>query len=334
MFRIDVRGSLDRYHSYFSERFLPRDVDSLPSLVCETEHGRILGFLGVGTRHFSLGGRTIRAALSSQFVVHPEGRCRFIGVQMLREYLAGRQDMSFTDEANAMSQRLWVGLGGSVSPLQGIHWIVPLRPVRLACHRYIPAWAAQAISGAANLLDRVTPMVKGYSCSRNSSGLTSEPLSTKAMLACLNEATRQCELRPQYDCRSLDVLIEQASEKTKHGPLRRILLRDRMNQVAGWYLYHCKAGGLAEVLQIGYRENCPDDVVQHLAADARSHGATAVVGRLEPGLAQPLADRFCLLFRRKNAFLVHSRYPEILSAIQSGSAFISRLEGEWCLRFS
>jgi hypothetical protein len=32
--------------------------------------------------------------------------------------------------------------------------------------------------------------------------------------------------------------------------------------------------------------------------------------------------------------LVHSRSPEILQAIHSGTAFISRLEGEWCLRFS
>jgi hypothetical protein len=115
--------------------------------------------------------------------------------------------------------------------------------------------------------------------------------------------------------------------------LRRVLLRDKENNVAGWYLYHCKPGGLAEVLQIASREDCCTHVVGHLSADASAHGATAAVGRMDTGLAQPLSDRLCLLFRRKYALLVHSRSPEILYAIHSGGAFISRLEGEWCLRF-
>jgi hypothetical protein len=31
--------------------------------------------------------------------------------------------------------------------------------------------------------------------------------------------------------------------------------------------------------------------------------------------------------------LVHSRDPEIMAAIHRGEAFLSRLEGEWWLRF-
>jgi len=154
------------------------------------------------------------------------------------------------------------------------------------------------------------------------------------MLTCLNEVTPQFQLRPHYDCASLDTLIACAAEKACHGSLRKILLRDKQNHIAGWFLYHCKPGALAEVLQIASREDCHLDVVEHLSADARAHGALAVVGRLEPGLAEPLANRFCLLFRRKCAMLVHSRFPEILCAIHSGRAFISRLEGEWCLRFA
>jgi hypothetical protein len=91
---------------------------------------------------------------------------------------------------------------------------------------------------------------------------------------------------------------------------------------------------LAEVLQIASREDRQQEVVAHLASDARAQGAIAVVGRLEPGLAEPLANHFTLLFRRKYFMLVHSRFPEILSAIHTGDAFISRLEGEWCVRFA
>lgn len=334
VFKIENVGPLDRYHSYFCKQFLPNDEDSLPSLVCETEHGRILGFLGVAVRHFSFGGRKITAALSSQFVVHPEARHRWTGIHLLREFLKGPQDLSFTDEANDLSQKIWVALGGSVSTLQGIYWIVPLRPIRLACYRYVPEWMATALGSTANILDRLVSSLPDSPFRNTKPVLRAEPLSTAAMLTCLNEVTPQFQLRPHYDCESLDTLIACAAEKACHGSLRKILLRDKQNHIAGWFLYHCKPGALAEVLQIASREDCHLDVVEHLSADARAHGALAVVGRLEPGLAEPLANRFCLLFRRKCAMLVHSRFPEILCAIHSGRAFISRLEGEWCLRFA
>jgi len=322
----------ERHYSYFSEQFLTKNPDSLPSLVCESD-GRILGFLGVVVRHFSFGDRKITAALSSQFVVHPEGRRRLAGIHLLREFLGGTQDLSFADEANETSQKIWVALGGSVSTLQGIHWIVPLRPVQLACLRYLPAWMASAFGGAAKTLDLLASTLPRSRFHNSDHVLESEPLHPEAMIAYLNDVTPQCQLRPYYDGVSLVSLLERAGEKAQ-GSLRRVLLKDQANKVAGWYLCHCRPGGLAEVLQIASREDCHQDVFGRLALDARDNGALALVGSLEPGLAAPLANQYCLLFRRKYVMLVHSRLPEILSAIHSGRAFISRLEGEWCLRFA
>jgi L-amino acid N-acyltransferase YncA len=335
VFKLDIEGPIERYYAYFSEHFLARDQDSLPSLVCETERGRILGFLGVAVRHFSFEGRKITAALSSQFVVHPEGRGRLTGIHLLREFLNGRQHLSFTDEANEVSQRIWVALGGSVSTMQGIHWMVPLRPVRLLLNRYVPLRTPATLMRAANVLDRlVSALPRSPFQNAGTSVLKAEPLSNETMLSCLNEVTRQCQIRPHYDCASLDALMERARHKTTLGSLRGVLLRDEENRVIGWYLYQCKPGGLAEVLQVASREYCHGHVVEHLTSDARAQGAIALVGRLEPGLAEPLANGLCLLFRRKYAMLVHSRFPEILCAIHSGRAFISRLEGEWCVRYA
>src|SRR5262245_1899918 len=115
----------ERYHAYFSERFLSSHSNSLPSLVSESGDGRILGFLGVAVRHFSFGDRKITAALSSQFVVRPDSRGRLTGIHLLREFMKGPQDLSFTDEANEISRKIWVALGGSVSAPQGIHWVIP-----------------------------------------------------------------------------------------------------------------------------------------------------------------------------------------------------------------
>jgi len=324
---------LERYHSYFSEQFLCRNGDFLPSLVYEAEHGRILGFLGVATRQFSFGRRKITAAVSSQFVVDPESRPRLAAVHLLREFFNGRQDLAFTDEASESYQKIWVALGGSVSMLQSVHWIIPLRPALLACHRYAPRWMSSALRGTANMVDSLVSSLPHSPFRSRIPALIAEPLSAESMAACLNDVTPDFELRPHYEFGPLTKIIERAGRSSIHGSLRKVLLRDDQNGVAGWYLYHCVAGGLAEVLQIASRSDSRIDVVAHMASDARTQGATALVGRLEPGLAQPLANRFCLLFRRMYSMLVHSRFPEILSAIHSERAFISRLDGEWCLRF-
>jgi hypothetical protein len=73
--------------------------------------------------------------------------------------------------------------------------------------------------------------------------------------------------------------------------------------------------------------------LQRLLVDAWRNGATAVRGRLDPRHAQELSDRHCW-FRREGAWtLVHSRHADLTAAIHQGNAFLSRLEGEWWLRF-
>jgi len=333
VFDLKIEGPVERYYSYFSDQFVPNGPGSLPSLVYETDHGRILGFLGVAARQFSFNGRKITAALSSQFVVHPDGRSRLTGVHLLREFLNGRQQLSFTDEASEVSEKIWLALGGSVSTMQGIHWMIPIRPARLVLGRYAP-WMPATLAGMANVFDRFVSVLPRSPFRNGKPALVGEPLSSTTLLARLNEFTSQFQIRPYYECRSLEALIERARHNGNCGALKGVSLRDEDQELAGWYLYHCTPGGLAEVLQVASREDCYSDVVEHLADDAKHHGAIAVVGRLEPGLAQPLANRICLLFRRKYSMLVHSRVPEILTAIHSGRAFISRLDGEWCLRFT
>jgi hypothetical protein len=70
-----------------------------------------------------------------------------------------------------------------------------------------------------------------------------------------------------------------------------------------------------------------------LFTKARLDGASALAGRMEPHMGTALASQLCLLYGRQYSMLVHSRDPEVLNAIHSGKAFISRLDGEWCLRF-
>jgi hypothetical protein len=153
------------------------------------------------------------------------------------------------------------------------------------------------------------------------------------MAGCMKEIAFEYTLSPNYASAPMASLLARASEKTRNGQLQRVLLRDESGRIAGWYLYCVKQDGLAEVLQIAAPAGHSTPIVEHLFSDAWARGATAIAGRLEPHLTAALASRFCLLFRREHVMLVHSRFPDILSAIHSGRAFISRLEGEWYLRF-
>ena len=104
-------------------------------------------------------------------------------------------------------------------------------------------------------------------------------------------------------------------------------------RLIGWYLYYLNAGGVSEVVQIAACNGSFDRVLQRLLADAWRQGAVAVRGRLDPRHAQELSDRHCWFRREGTWTLVHSRNADLAAAIHQGNAFLSRLEGEWWLRF-
>jgi hypothetical protein len=101
----------------------------------------------------------------------------------------------------------------------------------------------------------------------------------------------------------------------------------------GWYLYYLREGGVSEVVQLAARQDSFDRVLRQLLADAWRLGAAAVHGRLDPRFANELSHRHCWLRMEPPWTLVHSRNADLLAAIRQGDAFLSRLEGEWWMRF-
>jgi len=70
----------------------------------------------------------------------------------------------------------------------------------------------------------------------------------------------------------------------------------------------------------------------HLFERAYRGGAVAVSGQMDPAAFQALAARRCMFHHDGISwFLIHSRDPEVLAAIHRGDAFLTRLEGEWCI---
>jgi hypothetical protein len=184
----------------------------------------------------------------------------------------------------------------------------------------------------AALADALASRLRPNRFLREETELAEDALDPATMLAHLPDVLRGCALQPVYDARSLAWLLEQAARKTRHGRLRARAVRDG-GRLLGWYLYYVQAGGVSEVVQIAARNGSFDRVLLRLLADAWRHGAAAVRGRLDPRHAQELSQRHCWFRREGSWTLVHSRHADVMAAIQQGDAFLSRLEGEWWLRF-
>lgn len=314
---------------------------SLPSLVYQASDGKLIGFLAVAPRRMLFQDQPIRAVISLHFMVEPENRSTLAGVQLLKTLFSGSQDLVFTDGAGLLGRKIWEGVGGATSHLYSQRWVRILRPARQAVSTLnkhgaagagkLFSYTTQALSPLVSLADMTAARVLPRYFSKGASSYSEEELEVGAVLTYLPQFSRGLALRPVYDERSLLWLFDQAAQMKLHGEFKKVLLRDEQGAVAGWYLYYLKRGGLSSVIQIAARKNSEGEVIDHLFDHARRGGATALSGRLEPRFIQELADRGCFFNRIGCLMLIQSKNAEILNAIHRGDAFLTQLEGEWCI---
>lgn len=332
---------LRSYTSYFREIFLnnPWYDEDLSSLVYQDTDGAIVGFLGVVPRWMSFRGRPIRAAIGSQFIVEPDRRFTQAAIQLLNEFLAGPQILSIADEASDASRRVWERTGGVTEKLYSLDWGRLLRPgqfflSRLESQHSLPAPVVVAAQPVCRLLDSLAARMPGSPFRQTPPEVSGEELDEQTLLACLSEFSRDRSVRPEYDDRSLKWLLGILAQKTEHGTFQKVAVRNATGDLIGWYLYYLNRGGIGEVLQLGARKNSIKDVLGHLSYHAWRQGVIALSGRLEPRFLHEFWESACVFHHRGHWVLVHSTDSDLLRAIHSGDAFLTRLEGEWCMRFT
>jgi hypothetical protein len=327
--------------SYFRELFFqgPFSEKTLPSLVYENEHGRVVGFLGILRRRMSLYGKPIEAVVGTSLVVDPDSRSTMAGLELINCFLSGKQDLAITDTANNLTQQLWTRLGGSTASLYAMHWSRPLRPALYAAYAVShlgrgPFSKAFALGckPVFRIVDAIAARMPSSPFRQRPLSMSEEELGVETLLACMRDFWEPRSLRPEYDRDSITWLLDFMARMSAYGSLRKILLRNRKGKIIGWYLYYLRRGGIGQVVQVGASHHSVDAVLDHLSYDAWTHGAIALHGRLDPHLSQEPLGKYCFYFLGDRV-LVHSRDPELARHIQSGSAFLTRLDGEWCIRF-
>ncbi len=100
---------------YFRRTLLdhPMSDPDIPSLVSEDDAGRIVGFIGSHPRQARLGEQQIRIGCSGQLVSDPVHGNPAVGALLMRQYLAGPQDLTITDGATPLVSEMWTRHGRS-----------------------------------------------------------------------------------------------------------------------------------------------------------------------------------------------------------------------------
>ena len=308
------------------------DPEITPLVACDAG-GTIVGMIGAETRRLQFEDRVLRVASAGFLAVVPEARNSATGVLLLRKLLGGPQDLTVTDTASELVERIWLRLGGTRVELKEMHWVSVLRPWSIAAGlaaaqigRPAATGARGLLRGVADGLDGVSTRVAGALLPSLPEGVAVEPLTPELMLEHLR-AVAKGHPHADYDLDYLRWLFAAMEGVPRRGELVAHLLRNERGRVLGWYVYYLRPGWRSEVLQIAAGERDRGTVVDHLLWHARKHGAGALRGRLEPGLVQEVARRRCLLWHRGGT-LIHSKDPELAQRV-ADEAILTRFDTDW-----
>jgi len=308
--------------------------DDLPSLVYEANTGEVVGCVGVLPRPMRFKGRPVMAAVTHSFMVEPGSRATLAAVHLVSSFFSGKQDLALA-EVNNLSRRIWEGAGGISSILYGLRWTRLLSPSRhvlsLLKNRGLPPIPAALLDPLCRLMDMLAPSISGKALRFPApDGAVCADLDVRVLGESFHAFTEGRLLKPIYDSRSFEWLVRALDANMSYGDLQKAVVRDPAGHVQGWYLYYMKPSGLAEVVQLVATAESMAMVLDSLFSQAKQRGAVAVTGQVDPTFFRDLSDNHCIFHQAADSWLMlHSRDPEILHSVESGRAFLSRLEGEW-----
>lgn len=322
--------------TYYRDMFFrnPWVEEKLPSLVYRA-NGKIMGFLGCVTRPMEVEGRPIRVAVLHRLMVAPDVDSPLAAMRLVQEVLAGPQDLTLADGTNDSGRTILEWCGASMAHAYSLNWWRALRPTAFALEmlvkKHTPTSLAGAARPAAKLIDAVL-------CSANASPFRIARPATKEVairgdlvLRGLEEFSRSHSLRPTYDLRSLEWLLDALARNKHRGQFDGIGILSPDDTFIGLSLFYTNTARVVEVMLLAARDDSRDAVLRHLIYSTSRRGGIALTGRLEPRFLRSFADHHCLMKCRDWAF-VHAKDPELMRIVDRGDAFISSLEGELWLR--
>jgi hypothetical protein len=159
-----------------------------------------------------------------------------------------------------------------------------------------------------------------------------EPLDADTPVTMLRRVDRR-PLLPCYEKESLRWLLQRLEERVTSGTLERAQVCDLREGVIGWFLYYLSPDRRADVVQLAAVAGHRGRVFDHLLHHAWERGAVLASGRVDAPFVASLFERDCTFALARPWTVMHSRRPELVSVLQSGGAFLSRMDCEWWMGF-
>jgi len=323
--------------TYFEEVFFnnPWFDESIPSLVYEEDNGKITGFLGVIPRRFSFKRRAIQAAIASQLMVDPSIRSTMAGLQLIKTFLAGPQDMSIADLTTFAAREVWKVFKSHTMWLYSMRW---KRVLRSSSTRRVqsllrkskqPAPVVMVSRPFCFMLDAFEERIRGRRFRPKAPQVSEVEINENTIVAHLPEFFGGQFLRPEYDEQSLKWILKRAAAKKRFGKLQKVGVSNGVGEIIGWYIYQLNLGGNGRVLHIAARQNSVKEVLDSLFYRAWREQASVVSGRLEPFFIPSLVTESNISCHfSETCAMLHARDPELLSVVHRGDVFLTKLEGE------
>lgn len=315
-----------------------KDGKLLPSaspLVSRSANGTVNGFLGVITKSFRYRNQVITVANCHHLMATEEARKQLIPMRLLQQFLAGPQNISFSDGSVDSTRQLWKRLGGESVTGESIYYKVPLRPLTFTAGHFLKQYQnriGDSIRFLAFCTDLIAGKIRIPLFHRRKTDINFAPLDTELMGILLEKIKPFYLLFPQYNPSDIERLFQLLDGETRYGTLHKVALLGPNDQPIGWFIYYAQKRGVCEVIQAVSLPGKETELFNSLTWHAFSMGGVELSGRLMPSQLQSPFTEKALSVPARMWTLMHSNDVELKHIIQSGKAFMTRLEGDlWVL---
>lgn len=324
----DVPGS--ELPRYFENILFPDASNDSRSRVFLDAQGDVRGFIGIWPRRMVLHGRTIEAAIAGSMMVDQPEAHPTAGARLLRAYLSGPQELSFSETANDISQRMWEKVGGQRLPAASLDWLRVLRPagfaVALAGMAFRPA---SVFSPVASGFDRLVEASgrNPLTAPQDTFGYRDAEITNAELAELIPTLSDSYGLHPDWHSPELSLLLAHAESKERYGDIYRRVVHAPGRGPVGCFLYYGRRGRIARVLQVVALPDAVGATLDSLFRHAASAGCVAVRGRTDATLLDALIARRCVLFHG-GAMVIHARNKALLEEVRQARSLLTGLAGE------
>jgi hypothetical protein len=315
---------------YFENILFPNAAEESRSRVFVDAQGDVRGFIGIWPRRMVLRGRSIEAAIAGSMMVDQPDAHPTAGARLLRAYLSGPQELSFSETANDVSQRMWEKVGGERLPTASLDWLRVLRPAGFAVALAGMAFRPASIFGpAASGLDRLVGAAgrNPLAAPEDTLGYRDTDVTSAELVELIPTLSGSYGLHPDWHAPELSVLLAHAESKERYGTLSRRIVHAPGRGPVGCYLYYGHRGRIARVLQVVALPEAVGATLDSLFRHAASAGCVAVRGRADATLLDAVVARRCVLFHGA-AMVIHARDKTLREEVRQARSLLTGLAGE------